>query len=89
MQSQTIFDMHERELEMWWSSLPISQKERLARKGQKRPGKEVNEDMVRYPACTVWWISLDTERQLKIHDHCVDKHGYLLPEWNDADPYGD
>ena len=82
--------MHE-ELEIWWSSLTIAQKERIARKAQKKasPDGKVDDELVRYPACTRWWNSQDLAVQQKIHDHCVDRHGYLLQEWNDADPYGD
>ena len=80
--------IYENELATWWASLPVYQKERIARKGLKKAGK-TDEELVRYPACTSWWISLSEEKQLAIHDNCVDKHGYLVPEWNEADPYGD
>ena len=69
--------MRNDKLEIWWASLTIAQKERI------------DEEMVRYPACSRWWNSLDEESRQKIHDHCVDRHGYLLQEWNEADPYGD
>ena len=83
--------MHEQELEMWWSSLAISQKERIAKKAisKAHPLEKVKEEQYRYPECSRWWLSLDPERQLAIHDHCIDRHGYLLQEWNEADPYGD
>ena len=83
--------MRNTELEIWWASLTIAQKERIARKGQSKtaPGGEVDEELVRYPACTRWWNSLDKPLKEKVHDHCVDRHGYLLMEWRDADPYGD
>ena len=83
--------MRNTELETWWASLTIAQKERIARKGQTKtaPGGEVDEELVRYPACTRWWNSLDEPLKEKVHDHCVDRHGYLLMEWRDADPYGD
>ena len=79
------------ELEIWWSSLPIRQKERIARKAaRKASGNEtVDESLIQYPACTRWWNSLSDEKRLEIHDHCVDRHGYLLPDWNEASPYGD
>ena len=78
-------------LEIWWASLTIAQKERIARKGLAKAshGKEVNEELVRYPACTCWWNGLEDAIKQKIHDHCVSHHGYLLQDWNDADPYGD
>ena len=77
-------------LEIWWSSLTIAQKERIARKGQKKasPDGYVDEAQVCYPACTCWWNSLPEADRQRIHDHCVDRHGYLLADWNEADPYG-
>jgi len=78
-------------LEIWWSSLTIAQKERIARKALKKaaPDGKVDEELVRYPACTRWWNAQPQEARQRVHDHCVDKHGYLLQEWNEADPYGD
>ena len=78
-------------LEIWWASLTIAQKERIARKGQAKasPDGKVDDALVLYPACSRWWITLEEAAKQKIHDHCVDRHGYLLQEWNDADPYGD
>ena len=83
--------MQKRDLELWWSSLPVHQKERIARKGMSKtsPDGRVDEDKVRYPACTVWWNELEQEKQIFIHDHCVDRHGLVLPEWNEGNPYGD
>lgn len=81
----------EKELELWWASLAVTQKERIARKAMKKgdPDKTIDESQVAYPACSLWWNALDTDRKKTIHDHCVDRHGYLLKEWNEADPYGD
>ena len=83
--------MQKKDLEIWWSSLSIKQKERIARKGMSKtsPDGSVDEDKVRYPACTQWWNSMDIEKQTLIHDHCVDRHGYILNEWNEGNPYGD
>ena len=83
--------MRNDDLEIWWASLTIAQKERIARKGQSKaaPDGKVADELVRYPACTRWWNTLDLPTKQKVHDHCVDHHGYLLQEWNDADPYGD
>lgn len=79
------------EFEIWWSSLAVTQKERIARKALTKAAADgvVDEEQVRYPACTRWWNTLDEERKRTIHDHCVDRHGYLLPEWDNANPYGD
>ena len=83
--------MHNDDLAIWWASLTIAQKERIARKGQAKasPDGKVDEELVKYPACSRWWNTLEEDGKHKIHDHCVDRHGYLLLEWNDADPYGD
>lgn len=83
--------MHKEELDAWWSSLTIAQKERIARKGLAKasPDGVADESQVTYPGCSRWWNSLDYEHQAKIHDHCVNRHGYLQQEWNEADPYGD
>lgn len=79
------------ELAIWWTSLSIAQKERIAAKAYSKahPAEETDYSCVKYPACSVWWNSLDQEQQQTIHDHCVDRHGYLLQDWNDAKPYGD
>ena len=75
--------MTKRELQVWWSSLPISEKERIARKGAGEGAQ------VQYPACTVWWNGLDEARQEKIYLHCVTRHGDELKEWKEGNPYGD
>lgn len=75
--------MTERDLQVWWSSLPISEKERIALKGSG------DEAQARYPACTAWWNNLDMERQKKIYQHCVARHGDELKEWKEGNPYGD
>ncbi|MBQ9185698.1 MAG: hypothetical protein IJ151_09555 [Bacteroidales bacterium] len=78
------------EIEIWWTSLPITEKERIARKGLSKSGRvAVDEADVLYPACTRWWNSLESSRKVKIHDHCVLKHGDELKEWDEANPYGD
>jgi hypothetical protein len=69
------------DLEIWWSSLPISEKERIARKG--------NAAEVTYPGCTRWWQALDAKRKESIYAHCVARHGDELKEWKEGNPYGD
>ncbi len=83
--------MANNELELWWASLSVAQKERIARKGLTKAagGQPVDEALVRYPACTVWWENLDEARKDSIHNHCVDRHAYLMKDWDDANPYGD
>ncbi len=83
--------MEHKELEIWWSSIPVKEKERIARKGQgKDVGEEnVKDENVRYPACTRWWGTLDWDRKEMIYRHCVARHGDELREWNEGNPYGD
>jgi len=83
--------MNHDDLDLWWSSLTIAQKERIARKSLTKAagGAAPEESAYQYPACSVWWNSIDESSREKIHDHCVGRHGYLLKEWNEADPYGD
>jgi len=63
-------------LDQWWSSLAISEKERIA-------GKLFKSD-VTYPRCTAHWLSLDEEIKQKIHDHVTDKHGHVMTEWKEG-----
>ena len=67
--------MHNDDLAIWWASLTIAQKERIARKGQAKasPDGKVDEELVKYPACTRGWNSLEEAGKQKIHDHCVDR----------------
>ena len=83
--------MTNKELDIWWSTLAISEKERIARKAQSKASADgqVDDSQVLYPACTRWWETLDEAAKAKIHEHCVDRHGLLMTEWNNADPYGD
>lgn len=79
------------EYELWWSSLPIKEKERIARKGIEKSSKgaDIAPESYRYPACTVWWESLTDARKFRIFDHCVNRHGLELRDWDEANPYGD
>lgn len=83
--------MDNNELELWWSSLPVSRKEEIARKGLTKlsSGAPIDESEVVYPACTRWWSSLTPERKEWIYAHCTNRHGYVRAEWTDANPYGD
>lgn len=78
-------------MQVWWSSLPISEKERIARKGLAKESADgkVDDSLVFYPACTVWWNKLDIERKTFIYKHCVAAHGDELKEWKEGNPYGD
>ena len=79
------------DLNLWWTSLSVAQKERVAKKGLKKYAgeKEPAENESLSPACTIWWNNLPEEQKTWIHDHCVNKHGYVLQEWDEANPYGD
>ena len=77
------------DLENWWASLPVSEKERIARKGLKKADPNADEAQALYPACTVWWNALDEGRKVFIYRHCVQVHGDELREWKEQNPYGD
>ena len=79
--------MEKRELDIWWSSLPIGENERLARKGLAKSGGD--ESQAVYPGCSVWWNSLEQKRKERIYHHCVASHGDELKEWKEGNPYGD
>ena len=83
--------MEKRELDVWWSCLPVKEKERIARKGQikQSPDGTVEEAKVTYPACTIWWNGLDNEIKEQLYHHCVARHGDELKEWGEGNPYGD
>ena len=76
------------DLEIWWSSLPVTEKERIALKGLRKSG-DPDESKAQYPACTAWWNGLAAERQEFIYKHCVVAHGDELREWKEQNPYGD
>ncbi len=75
------------DLEIWWSSLPVAEKERIARKGITKAGGDIAQ--AQYPTCTVWWNGLEEERKSFIYKHCVVAHGDELREWKEQNPYGD
>ena len=57
------------DLEIWWSSLPISEKERIARKGLSKAGQKEDDSLILYPGCTRWWQSLEEKRKESIYAH--------------------
>lgn len=65
----------------WWSSLKVTEKERIASK--------IVRERVTYPKCTDIWHSLTDEQQEWVHAHCTDYHGVLVKEWFEGTPYGD
>lgn len=69
----------------WWSSLTVVEKERIASKiKSKATGKDVK---VHYPECTKVWNEVSEEVKQRVHDHCTDDHGLLLPEWKEGKSY--
>ena len=77
------------DLEIWWSSLPVTEKERIALRGLKKTDPKADESLAHYPACTAWWNALEKDRKDFIYNHCVVAHGDELREWKDQNPYGD
>ncbi len=65
----------------WWAGLTIAQKERIARKASSKA--EVPFETT-YPACSRWWITLDEAKKQGIHEHCTDRHGYLLADFQEG-----
>ena len=73
------------ELDNWWCGLTRNQKERIASKAaSKQKGEDI---VVNYPACTQWWNELPLDKKEWLHEHCTDKHGYLLKEWTEGRSY--
>lgn len=72
---------HMAELDNWWSSLRVSEKERIAGKIAGEP--------VSYPECTRVWNGLSPEKKQHIRDHCMDRHGLLDPEEFEGTPLTD
>lgn len=69
----------------WWSSLTVTEKERIASKiKSKAAGKTVT---VHYPECTQVWNETPQEQKERVYAHCTDDHGLLLPEWTDGKSY--
>ena len=66
------------EQDIWWSSLSIKEKERIARKAN------ADIENQRYPGCTDWWNSIPLEKQLWVKNHCEKKHGIYSPEWTEG-----
>jgi len=68
----------------WWASLTINQKERIATKAKAKANPEQPMTIVRYPQCSTWWVEQTEDERKWIMDHCTDKHGYLLPDWQEG-----
>lgn len=69
----------------WWAGLTIAQKERIATKARSKSQPAGTPVVpVLYPMCSTWWNSLDEEHKTWLHDHCSDRHGYILTEWTEG-----
>ncbi|MGN0213438.1 MAG: hypothetical protein ACI4AH_01355 [Muribaculaceae bacterium] len=77
--------MNKTELDNWWCGLTRNQKERIASKAATKESGVATS--IEYPRCTEWWNDENLERKQAIHDHCTDKHGYLLDEWTEGKSY--
>lgn len=66
-------------LEDWWSSLTVTEKERI--------GGKISQKKCIYPECTKIWETLPPTIKQQIHDHCTAKHGDEMTPWQDGIPY--
>ena len=75
--------MDEKELETWWASLTVEQKERIAGKivSKQTDGAVTT---CNYPECSRVWNDLPLERRQAIYEHCTDDHGFLLHKWREG-----
>ncbi|MCQ2204941.1 MAG: hypothetical protein MJZ15_10940 [Bacteroidales bacterium] len=70
-------------VDIWWSSLRISEKERIATKAAQKTG---NKKDMQYPECSRWWISLRDQMKRTIYEHCVTNQGLILNKWYEGHP---
>lgn len=77
--------MTEKELNNWFCSLTIKQKEHIACKILLKHKRDAKEGL--YPKSVLVWNELDTEKKNWIHSHCTDKHGMWIQEAGDAPFY--
>lgn len=75
-----------KKLNIWWASLTINEKERIASKIATREhnGKYT---VIHYPECSEVWNELTPEKQQAIYEHCTDAHGLLLKDWKEGRPF--
>lgn len=55
------------DLNLWWSSLSVSQKECIATKIVQKNNPDAGK--ILYPACTEIWMQLSDEVKQQIHDN--------------------
>jgi len=73
------------ELDNWFCSLSVKQKEHIACKVLMKQEKDPKQGL--YPNCVNVWNELDEEKKNIIHDHCTDKHGMWIQDGGDAPFY--
>lgn len=76
--------MAQKELDFWWSTLTVREKERIATKIARVKNPEA--PVQNYPGCTDVWQNCPEEIKQKIHDHCNDIHGLVIEDWNEGSP---
>jgi len=73
------------QLDDWFCSLSVKQKEHIACKVLKAQDKDPKGGL--YPNCASVWSELDEERKESIHEHCTDRHGMWIQEGGDGPIY--
>jgi len=77
--------MNNFELDSWFCSLSVKQKEHISCKVLLKQGKDPKEGL--YPNCVDVWSVLDENIKNDIHSHCTDKHGMWIQEEGDGPIY--
>jgi len=77
--------MNEKELNGWFCSLPTKRKEHIAAKILLKDGGDVH--LAKYPNCTAIWLQIDKVLKERIYDHCTNKHGDCVDDWQEGDVF--
>jgi len=72
------------EVNKWWSSLTVENKERIARKVVEKVLPDWDGG-TNYPECTRLWHNLNEEQKESVKEHCTDRHGYVAKEWREGE----
>lgn len=73
------------ELDNWFCSLSVKQKEHIACKVLLKQEKDPKRGL--YPNCTDVWLLLSEDIKQNIHDHCTDSHGMWIQDGGDGPIY--
>lgn len=71
-------------LDLWWSTLTVKEKERIATKIARIDNPDAPEQT--YPSCSYLWQKMSAETKQKVHDHCHDDHGLVMEKWTEGRP---